>query len=150
MPRLILPLLISGLSLSLAACSSVPSQDRLVTGIDKTQLTQGTTSKRAASDPVCVEFYSNVEEYEKEAADSKNKRSFFNRLGLNVASSVALGQIDPGIGNRTAQIATRSAAGTVTSTGKQVALRELNSSDRADAKIIEVAGDIGCPVNIKP
>jgi len=54
------------------------------------------------------------------------------------------------IGNQTTRVATRSATGTVAQTGKQLALKELNSSDRADAKIIVVANQLGCPVNIKP
>lgn len=151
MRRFVLPLLVTGLSLSLASCSSVPSQDRLVSGIDKTQLSQSTTTKRAVSDPVCVDFYTNVAEYQKEAQSNQGKRSFFNQLGMNVVSAVALRQVVPsGIGGQTGQVAAYSAAGTAASQGKSMALRELNSSDRADAKIIEVAADIGCPVTVAP
>ncbi len=152
MRRFVSTLLVSGLSLSLAACSSVPSQDRLVSGIDKTQLTQNTKTQRTLADPVCVDFYANIDEYKKEALASQGKRNFFNSLGLSVASAMVLGQVAPasGISNQAGRIAVGSATGAVTAQGKQMALKELNSSDRVDAKIIKVADDLGCPVKVVP
>ena len=150
MPRLISVLLISSLSFSLASCASTPSSDRLTSGIDKTQLAQSTSTKRTVADPVCVDFYNNIAEYRKEAAASQGKRSFMNRLGLNVVSAVALGQVIPAGAGGAGQIATRTAAGTVAGQGKQIALQELDSADRVDAKIIKVADNIGCPVKVKP
>lgn len=151
MRRLFIPMLVSGLSLSLASCASLPSDEQLVSGIDKTQLAQMTATKRTISDPVCVDFYNNINEYQNQVQASKGRRNFINRLGLNVASAVLVGQVVPsGIGSRAGRIAAYSAAGTATSQGSRMALRELNSSDRADAKIIDVAADLGCPVKIKP
>ena len=152
MRPLISALSLSALVLTLASCASVPSQDKLLTGIDQTQFAQGATkTARAATDPVCVDFYANVADFEKNAQSNKGMKNFFSTLGLNVASAVVARSVIPaGVGNQAARVAASSAATSVTSVGRQAALRELNSSNRADAKIIEVAGEIGCPVNIKP
>ena len=151
MPRLTSPLLAVTLALSLTACASVPSQDQLVSGIDKTQLAQGMIAKRVPTDPVCVEFYNNVNEFQKSAQSSQGTKSFISRLGLSIASAVAIGQVVPtGISSRAGRTAAYVTAGSAASLGSRAALRELNSSNRADAKIIEVATEIGCPVNIRP
>ena len=144
-------LLITAFTLSLASCSTVPRQDDLISGIDKTQLAQNASKARLPTDPVCVDFYSNVTEFQKQAQSNRSTRNFFSSIGLNVASAVVANQVVPaGIGNQTGRIAANTAARSATNTGSRIALRELNSSDRADAKVIEVANEIGCPVNVKP
>ena len=151
MYRLVSTLLVSGLTLTLASCASVPSQDQLVSGIDQTKIAQGVATKRDPSDPVCVDFYNNVVEFQKQAQSSRGSKNFLSSLGLNIASAVLVGQVVPsGISSQTGRLAAFAAAGTATSYGRGIAVRELNSSDRADAKVIEVAGDIGCPVNVAP
>jgi len=152
MRPLISALSLSALVLTLASCASVPSQDKLLAGIDQTQFAQGATkTARAATDPVCVDFYANVTDFEKRAQSNQGTKNFFSRLGADVASAVVTTAIVPsGIASQTGRVAARSAANSATRSGKNAALRELNSSDRADAKIIEVAEEIGCPVNIKP
>jgi len=150
--RLTSTLLLSTLALSLASCASVPQPDQLLTGIDTTKMAQGAAvTKRAPTDPVCADFYNNVNEFQKQAQKNKGGQNFLASLGLNVAAAVATqGLVPSGIGSTTGRVAAYSAASSVTSQGSRIALRELSSSDRADAKIIEVAGQIGCPVVIKP
>ncbi len=144
-------LIISAAALSLASCASVPSQTDLTSGISAAQIAQGSSKTRLPSDPVCADFYANVNAFKRKANSPSTTKRFFTSLGLNVASAVVANEIIPrGIENQTARVATSAAIGTATSTGGRLAVQELNSSDRADAKIIEVASDIGCPVNIKP
>jgi len=145
-------LIISALTLMLASCASVPQQDNLLAGIDTSKLSaQAPTTKRATSDPVCTEFYNNVNTFEKQAQKAKGGKNFLASMGLNVVAAVATQGIVPaGIGSTAGRVAAYSAASSVTSQGTRIALRQLNSSDRADAKIIDVANQIGCPVSIKP
>lgn len=142
-------LLISFFTLSLVSCASVPQQDQLMAGIDSSKISQGTATKRTPTDPVCVNFYNNVNEFQKQAQKSKSGNNFMSSLGLNVLASVATaGLVPAGIGGQVGRAAAYSAAGSVTAQGKKIAIRELNSSDRADAKIIESAAQVGCPVAI--
>ncbi len=144
-------LLVSTLAFTLASCASVPRQDQLLTGIDATKLAQGSVTKLSATDTTCVDFYNNVTEFQKQAQKSKGGQNFLASLGLNVVAAVATqGIIPAGITSTAGRVAVASAASSVTSQGTRIALRELNSSDRADAKIIEVAGQIGCPVVVSP
>jgi len=144
-------LFMSAAALSLAACASVPSEDKLLTGISPTQLAQGAAKAKSPSDPTCVEFYNNVSTFQRKAQSSQRTKNVFSRIGLAVASAVVANEIVPsGINSQTGRIAARTAAGTATGAGGYYALRQLNSSNRADAKIIEVAEDIGCPVNFRP
>lgn len=147
-------LFISALSLSLASCASVPQQSQLLTGIDQTVLSASAKSspvQRTASDAVCVDFYENVNSFYAQAQKSQGGKNFFSAIGLNVAASVlTAGLIPPGISSTAGRVAVGSAIGSATSQGSRIALRQLNSSDRADAKIIETAAEIGCPVNIAP
>ena len=151
MTRLFSTLILSSAVLALASCASVPSSDQLVAGIDQTKIAQAGTAKRVPTDPVCADFYKNVGEFQQKAQSSQGTKNFFSRLGLNVASAVLVGQVVPtGISNQVGRTAAYVAAGTATSQGSRIAMRELSSSNRADSKIIEVAGEIGCPVNIRP
>lgn len=151
MRRFVSTLLVSGLSLTLASCASVPSQDQLTSGIDKTQLAQTATTKRSPTDPICIDFYKNVTAFQQQAQSSGGTKRFLTSLGLGVVSAVAVGQVVPtGISSQAGRIAASSAASTTAGLGRQAALRKLNSSDRADAKVIEVAGEIGCPVSVAP
>jgi hypothetical protein len=151
MRRFVSTMLISGLTLALASCASVPSQDQLTAGIDKTQLAQTTTTKRSAADPVCVDFYNNVGAFQQKAQSTGGTKRFLTSLGLGIASAVAVGQVVPSnISSQTGRLAAYSAAGTTAALGQRAALRKLNSSDRADAKVIAVAEEIGCPVSVRP
>ena len=143
-------LVISALALTLASCASVPSQNDLMAGIDKTQLAPGTAKTRTPGDPVCVDFYSNVAEFRRKAQSPSSTSKFFKSLGANVASAVVVSQVIPSGISPTSRAAVSAAASTATTAGREIALEELNSSDRADAKIIDVAEEIGCPVNIAP
>lgn len=143
-------LLVSVLALSLASCASVPSQNQLMAGIDSSKITQGSATKLASTDATCVNFYNNVNEFQKQAAKAKGGQNFMASLGLNVLASVATAGIIPAGLSPVGQVAASSAASSVTSQGNQIALRQLNSSDRADAKIIETAAQIGCPVSVSP
>lgn len=145
-------LILATAALSMSACVSVPSEDKLLTGISPTKLSQGAAvTAKSASDPTCVEFYKNVNTYMKKAQSSQRTKNVFSRIGLAVAGAVVANEIVPsGINSQTGRIAARAAAGTATSAGGYFALRELNSSDKADAKIIEVAENIGCPVRSRP
>lgn len=142
-------LLVSLFTLSLVSCASVPQQSELMTGIDSSKISQGVVTKRTTTDPVCVNFYNNVNEFQKQAQKSQNGNNFMSSLGLNVLVSVATaGLVPAGIGSQAGRAAAYAAAGSVTSQGKRIAIRELNSSDRADAKIIESAEQLGCPVAV--
>lgn len=144
-------IILSTLSLSLASCASVPRQDQLLTGIDATTLAadaQGETVALQASNPVCVDFYDNVNTFQAEAQKSQGGKNFMSSLGLNVVAAVVTqGLIPPGLSSA-GRVAASTAASSITSQGSEIAIRELNSSDRADAIIIETASQIGCPVNI--
>jgi len=143
--------ILSACVLSLAACASVPSQNDLIAGIDQSKLTQGASKTLSTTDPTCVDFYKNVAEFHKKAQSGSSTKNFFTSLGVNVASAVVASQVVPSdITSQTGRVAAYAAAGSVTSQGSRIAIRELNSSDRADAKIIEVAQELGCPVAIKP
>lgn len=147
-------ILVSLFTLSLVSCASVPKQDQLMAGIDSSKISpvtaKGTVTQRATTDPVCVSFYDNVNEFEKQAQKSKKGNQFMSSLGLNVLASVATAGIIPSGLGTVGNAAVYSAAGSVTAQGKQIAIRQLNSSDRADAKIIETAAQLGCPVAIAP
>lgn len=144
-------LLVSLFTLSLVSCASVPQQDQLMAGIDSSKISQGAVTKLTATDPVCVSFYNNVNEFQRQAQKSQGGKNFMSSLGLNVLASVATaGLVPAGIGSQVGRAAAYSAASSVTSQGSRIAIRELNSSDRADAKIIESAAQIGCPVAISP
>lgn len=147
-------LLLSTLSLTLAACASMPQQDQLLANIDPSALQtapQAAPIKRATTDPVCVEFYENVNRFYAQAQKSPGEKSFLGAVGINVVSAVITqGLIPSGISSTAGRVAMGSAINTATSQGSQIALRELKSSNRADARIIEVAAEIGCPVNIVP
>jgi len=145
------PLIISGMALALASCASVPQQNQLLAGIDATKVTANPATKLSPSDATCVNFYNNVNSFQKQAQKAKGGQNFLASLGLNVVAAVATrGLVPAGIGSTAGRVAAYSAASSVTSQGTRIALRELNSSDRADAKIIEVANQIGCPVAIRP
>lgn len=144
-------ILVSICSLTLVSCASVPQQDQLMTGIDTTTMTQATATKRATSDPVCVNFYNNVASFQKQAAKSKGGQNFLASVGINVLAAVATQGIVPtGIGSTAGRVAAYSAASSVTSQGSRIAIKQLSSSNRADKKIIEAAAQIGCPVSIAP
>ncbi len=143
--------LVSLFSLTLASCASVPQQDQLMAGIDTSKLSQGPVTKLAVSDPVCVNFYNNVTDFQKQAAKSKGGQNFLASMGINVLAAVATQGIVPaGISSTAGRVAAHSAASSITAQGGRIAIRELNSSDRADAKIIEAAAQLGCPVAVKP
>lgn len=142
-------LLVSLFTLSLVSCASVPQQSQLLSGIDASKISQGTVTQLASTDPTCVNFYNNVNQFQQQAQKSQGSKNFMSALGLNVLVSVATaGLVPAGIGSQVGRVAAASAASSVTSQGARVAIRELNSSDRADAKIIESAAQIGCPVAI--
>lgn len=143
-------LLVSLLTLSLVSCASVPQQGQLMAGIDASKISQGSATKLTPSDPTCVNFYNNVNEFQRQAQKSQGSKNFVSSLGLNVLVSVATaGLIPPGVGT-VGRAAAVSATSSVTSQGGRIAMRELNSSNRADAKIIESAALIGCPVALSP
>jgi len=144
-------ILISGLTVTLASCASVPSQNQLMAGIDASKISPTGASKLAATDQTCVNFYNNVTNFQKQAQKAKGGQNFLASLGLNVITAVATqGLVPAGIGSTAGRVAAYSAASSVTSQGSRIALRQLNSSNRADAKIIEAASQIGCPVSISP
>ena len=145
-------LLFSLFALGLTSCASMPTQDKLFSGIDTTKLAAtSATTKLSGTDPTCVSFYENVNSYYQQAQKAKGGQQFVSSLGLNVvASLLTRGLIPSGISSTAGQIAASSAASSVTSQGTQIALRELNSTDGADAKIIAAANQIGCPVAIQP
>ena len=111
-------LLLLALSLTLAACASVPQQDQLLTGIDQTALAadpQAAPVKRAAIDAVCVDFYENVNNFYAQAQKSQGGKNFLGSVGLSVASAVLTqGLIPSGISSTAGRVAVDSAISSAT------------------------------------
>jgi len=147
MRRLTSTLIASTLVLTLTACASVPSDDQLFSGIDKTQIAQAPVAQRLETDPVCVDFYKNVTRYQQTAKPASGGQNFLTYLGLSVGAAVLTQElIGSSIRDRTARVAAFTAASVGTAFGTRAVIRDLNSSKRGDAKIIDTAAEIGCPI----
>lgn len=138
----------------LAACSTMPNSATLMTGIDTQQMqkTAPTTpgALRAETDPVCVSFYKNAEVYLAEAKKPNTSRKFLTDLGVNVATGLAVQGVVPSGLSRTGQIVARQTVYTTAQYGRGMALKQLDAKTVAGKKVIEVAGQIGCPVTMVP
>lgn len=139
-------------SFALASCASVPTQTQLTAGINQNQLAQGAMVNREPTDPVCVEFYDNVDAFHRTAKKGPSGfESFLSVVGVSVAAAVVADEIVPKrIRSRTGRIAARTAAHTATSYGGHLLLRDIHSTKRADSKIISVAEELGCPIFFGP
>lgn len=125
-----------------SACSTVPKMASLTDGIDKTQI--GTQKQmRVANDPVCVEFYQNVIAAAEKSAKAKRTNSQLASAGVSVASIAAgLGPLGSIATQSTARILINRKANDVSTT-------VFDPKKKFDARIIEAANAVNCPVSIK-
>lgn len=136
---------------ALSACSTVPKSSTLLTGIDKTQLSQTTPNTlRAASDPVCISFYDNVKTYVAAANKPAKGRNFMTALGIGVVASVATAGIVPSGLGTVGQIAANRAVNTTIHQGSGMVLKGIEASSVPGKKISEAAAEIGCPLSLAP
>ncbi len=126
----------------LSACSTVPKMNALTEGLDKDQL--GTQKQmRVSNDPVCIEFYENVIAAAEKSAKAKRTNAQMASAGVSVASVVAgLGPLG--------SIATQSAARVlINRAASDVSSTEFDPENKFDARIIEAANEVNCPVKVK-
>ena len=144
---LIVPLLF----VSLSACSSVPKSSTLTTGIDKTQLAQNASGTlRSQSDPICIQFYDNVETYIAAANKPNSGGKFLTSLGLGMAASIATAGIIPAGMGRVGQAAASTAVSSTVRQGGGLVLQGIKPSSATGTKISEAAAEIGCPLQLAP
>jgi len=139
----------------LTACASTPPASTLLTGISEADLAAkpanvDVNGLRAASDPVCVQFYENSVAFASAAETSGPNPwgQFAAATGISVAAAVLTNGLLGDSGNSVGAIAARSATSQAIFIGGNQALSGLNSSRGADKKIIEQAAKINCPVNV--
>jgi len=134
----------------LSACASTPTPNKLFAGIDDAALKApvAPASGRTASDPVCVKFYQNTQTYLQKAANPSGVSQFLTQVGVGVLAGVATQGIGASIGSTAGRVAVQSAASSAIYSGSGLALRELSKNKAADAKIIALAEQIGCPVAV--
>lgn len=135
-------------ALMLNACAT--SSSTLLTGIDRDLVTPSASTSapvvRTAADPVCEQFYKNAVTYATEARKPNPAGQVFAQTGLGVLATVATGGLLGGLGTGVGGIAARQAASQLIFNGGGTALAGLNSANKIDARIIEAANDLGCPV----
>ncbi len=126
---------------TMSACSTMPSHDVLVSGINAQHLTAdaGTLETRKSDDPVCQTFYQNVAMALHTRQQNKQTNAQLLTMGVDIAGAlVGLG----GLG----QLATQ----TLTA----VALSQFDDGEPVyfdpekpfDAKVITAAETVGCPI----
>ena len=139
--------------LMLSACAST-SSSTLLNGIDSDALTASSSATtpvtRTASDPVCEQFYRNAIEYAEGARRPNPGGQILAATGLSVVAAVASSTLFRGIDSRTGRVAAQAATSQLIYTGGGAAISGLNSADKIDARIIDAADDIGCPVQTTP
>lgn len=147
MRNIILP----ALALTLAACASTPKTDLLTKGLDQSamQSVSPVNGLRAASDPVCVQFYTNAQNYIQAANTPSQGSRLLANVGVSVLSAVVGSGVGAGIGSQVGRVAVQSAASQAIYQGSGIALQELSKDSTAEAKVIEVAENLRCPVALK-
>lgn len=136
---------------SLSACSSVPKSSTLMTGIDKTQLTQSAPgTSRTATDPVCIRFYDNVKTYVAAANKPNHGRNFLTSLGVGVIASAATAGIVPSGLGTVGRVAASQAVNATVYAGSGMVLRGIKANSGQGTKISEAAAEIGCPISLAP
>jgi len=136
--------------MSLSACTTLPSSTALTKGIDPAVISkaQSATAMRAHTDPVCENFYKNVQTYTAKASQPNQGTNFLAAIGIGVLGAMAGGGIATAGLGQVGQVAAQTATTQALSMGSQATLRSLKSSDKADAKIIDVANELRCPVSV--
>ena len=149
MPRT--TLLIAALSaLCLSACASTPTPNTLFAGIDQSALPKSgaVIPVRKATDDVCKTFYKNTQTYLADASQPSGTTRFLTQIGVGLIAGVAGQGIGSGISSTAGRIAVQSAASSAVFAGSEVAMKKLTASKPDDAKIIAMAQQIGCPVQV--
>jgi len=136
--------------LMLTACAT--SSSTLLTGIDSDAIAQSADASskvtRSAADPVCSQFYDNAVTYSKEARKPNPGGQILASTGIGVLASVATGGLLGGLGTGVGGVAARQATSQIIRQSGGTAIAGLNSNDKIDAKIIEAADKLGCPVQL--
>jgi len=136
---------------SVSACSTMPKSSTLMAGIDETQLSQiAPNTLRGASDPVCVNFYKNAQQFIAEANKPNPGRNFLTNLGVSVLAGVATAGVVPSGLSTVGQMAASQAVSSTVSQGSGLVLQGMKQNSGATAKITEAAAEIGCPVSTGP
>lgn len=135
--------------LLLSACASTPQQSTLYSGISPDAIAKSAAIEpRKAEDPVCVSFYANAAEYQRQAAQPNRGANFLASVGLSALVGAATGGIGSGISSTAGRYAAQSAISTASVTAGNMALKSMRSSDPSTAKIKAAADALGCPVTI--
>ena len=151
LPDLKTSLITSLAFVALSACSSVPKSSTLMTGIDTTQLAKPTpNSLRSPTDPVCVNFYKNVQTYVTAANQPNHGRNFLTSLGVGVIASVATAGIVPSGLGTLGQVAAGTAVNTSIRAGSGMILKGMSAKSKTGKKITEAAEEISCPISLAP
>lgn len=134
---------------SIAACASAPKTSTLMTGISPDDVSKTYTAgqMRAATDPVCVNFYSNAKTYLAAANKPNQGKNMVTSLGLGILASVATGGMT-GIGSGIGQMAARQTVSAVVTQGGRMALKGMESNSGPGKNIVKVAEELQCPVSI--
>jgi len=136
---------------SLSACATAPKTATLMTGISATDTAKSYADgqMRTVDDPVCVNFYNNAKTYIAEANKPNQGKNFLTRLGLGILAGVATGGIaNAGINSTVGQIAAAQTVSTAVSQGGHLALQGLNKKSGPGAKVVKVAEQLHCPINL--
>ena len=134
---------------TLSACSSVPKSSTLLTGIDTTQLEKpAADTLRSETDPVCVNFYENVQTYIAAANKPNSGGNFLTSLGIGIVASVATAGIVPAGLGTVGQTAANMAVHSTIRHGSGMVLQGIKPDSKIGERIFEAADEIGCPVAI--
>lgn len=138
---------------SLAACTSTPPAQTLLNGVSASDLAAkpefvDVNGLRAASDPVCTQFYANAVNFSKAASKPNPGGQILAATGLSVLASVATNGILGGLGAGVGGVAAQTAANQLIYTGGNAALSGLSATRGPDKVIINKAAEINCPVTV--
>jgi len=137
--------------ITLSACVTTPKSSMLLTGINKTHLDQAAAApSRTASDPVCITFYKNVQQYLAKANKPKRGEKFLTNLGVSVLAGVTTASIVPSGLGTIGQIAANQTVSSTVSQGSGMVLKDIKKNSGTATKINGVATEIGCPISISP
>ncbi|WP_371397215.1 hypothetical protein [Fretibacter rubidus] len=143
--------ILPALALTLTACASTPKTDMLTQGLDQSAMQSVVPDKamRQSSDPVCAQFYVNAQNYIHAANTPSQGSRFMTNVGVSVLSAVVGSGVGAGIGSQVGRVAVQSAASQAIYQGSGIALQELSKDSTSEAKVIETAAQLRCPVALK-
>lgn len=139
------------LGVSLSACTTVPKTSTLTSGIDMAQISKPVPgTMRAETDPVCIQFYQNVNSYVAAANKQKKSGNFLTSLGLGIVASVATAGIVPAGLGTVGQAAANTAVNTTIQQGGSMVLKGVKPGSNIETKLSDAADETGCPLKFVP